>query len=52
HQVLSITDKPAVTFIVGAEDIYRFPKPNGVRVWFEKTLGHGESRLFYRTTRI
>lgn len=38
HQILSITDERAVAFIVG-EDIYRFPKPDGVRMWFKKTLG-------------
>ncbi|KAJ7169429.1 cytochrome P450 [Mycena filopes] len=40
HQMLSITDERAVAFIVG-EGIYRFPKPDGVRVWFHKTLGEG-----------
>ncbi|KAJ7785829.1 cytochrome P450 [Mycena metata] len=40
HQILSITDERAVAFIVG-EDIYRFPKPDGVRMWFKKTLGEG-----------
>ncbi|KAJ7770931.1 cytochrome P450 [Mycena maculata] len=41
HQVLSITDERAVSFIVGAEGIYKFPKPDGVRAWFQKTLGEG-----------
>ncbi|KAJ6626885.1 cytochrome P450 [Mycena sp. CBHHK59/15] len=40
HQVLSITDPRAVAFIVG-EGIYSFPKPDGVRAWFQKTLGEG-----------
>ncbi|KAJ7022072.1 cytochrome P450 [Mycena alexandri] len=40
HQILSITDERAVAFIVG-DGIYRFPKPDGVRVWFQKTLGEG-----------
>ncbi|KAJ7923037.1 cytochrome P450 [Mycena leptocephala] len=41
HQILSITDERAVAFIVGAEGIYKFPKPDGVRAWFQKTLGEG-----------
>ncbi|KAF7340055.1 Cytochrome P450 [Mycena venus] len=41
HQILSITDEYAVAFIVGAEGIYKFPKPDGVRAWFQKTLGEG-----------
>ncbi|KAJ7456542.1 cytochrome P450 [Mycena latifolia] len=41
HQVLSITDERAVGFIVGAEGIYKFPKPTGVREWFQRTLGEG-----------
>ncbi|KAJ7480191.1 cytochrome P450 [Mycena galericulata] len=41
HQVLSITDERAIAFIVGAEGIYKFPKPDGVRAWFQKTLGEG-----------
>ncbi|KAJ7139675.1 cytochrome P450 [Mycena epipterygia] len=41
HQLLSITDERAVAFIVGAEGIYKFPKPDGVRAWFQKTLGEG-----------
>ncbi|KAJ7693587.1 cytochrome P450 [Mycena rosella] len=40
HQILSITDECAVAHIVGAE-IYKFPKPDGVRAWFQKTLGEG-----------
>ncbi|KAJ6574663.1 cytochrome P450 [Mycena capillaripes] len=41
HQILSITDERAIAFIVGAEGIYKFPKPDGVRAWFQKTLGEG-----------
>ncbi|KAJ6501598.1 cytochrome P450 [Mycena vitilis] len=41
HQILSITDERAVAFIVGAEGIYKFPKPDGVRAWFQRTLGEG-----------
>lgn len=41
HQVLSITDPRAITFIVGSEGIYDFPKPHGVRAWFKATLGEG-----------
>ncbi|KAF8213574.1 cytochrome P450 [Mycena galopus ATCC 62051] len=41
HQILSITDDRAIAFIVGAEGIYKFPKPDGVRAWFQKTLGEG-----------
>jgi hypothetical protein len=40
HQVLSITDPRAISFIVG-EGIYSFPKPHGVRAWFKATLGEG-----------
>ncbi|RDB29638.1 hypothetical protein Hypma_015131 [Hypsizygus marmoreus] len=40
HQVLSITDRRAISFIIG-EGIYSFPKPNGVRAWFKATLGEG-----------
>ncbi|THU91655.1 cytochrome P450 [Dendrothele bispora CBS 962.96] len=40
HQVLSITDPQAITFIVG-EGTYNFPKPAGVREWFKATLGEG-----------
>ncbi|KAF5375269.1 hypothetical protein D9758_000084 [Tetrapyrgos nigripes] len=40
HQILSITDPRAITFIVG-EGIYSFPKPTGVREWFKVTLGEG-----------
>ncbi|KAG6887487.1 hypothetical protein C0992_012062 [Termitomyces sp. T32_za158] len=40
HQVLSITDPRAISFIIG-ESIYAFPKPNGVREWFRATLGEG-----------
>ncbi|KAJ7356883.1 cytochrome P450 [Mycena albidolilacea] len=41
RHILSITDERAVAFIVGAEGIYKFPKPDGVRAWFQKTLGEG-----------
>ncbi|KAJ7225974.1 cytochrome P450 [Mycena pura] len=41
RQILSITDERAVAFIVGTEGIYNFPKPDGVRMWFQKTLGEG-----------
>ncbi|KAG5646052.1 hypothetical protein DXG03_004475 [Asterophora parasitica] len=40
HQILSITDKRAISFIIG-EGTYSFPKPNGVREWFKATLGEG-----------
>ncbi|KAG6891095.1 hypothetical protein C0995_014185 [Termitomyces sp. Mi166 len=40
HQVLSITDPRAISFIIG-ESVYAFPKPNGVREWFRATLGEG-----------
>lgn len=40
HQVLSITDPRAISYILG-EGIYSFPKPNGVREWFKATLGEG-----------
>ncbi|GLB36521.1 putative cytochrome p450 [Lyophyllum shimeji] len=40
HQILSITDPRAISFIIG-EGIYSFPKPNGVRAWFKATLGEG-----------
>ncbi|KAJ7293784.1 cytochrome P450 [Mycena rebaudengoi] len=39
-QVLSITDPTAVSFVVG-EATYSFPKADGVRVWFQKTVGEG-----------
>ncbi|KAJ6519371.1 cytochrome P450 [Mycena sanguinolenta] len=41
HQILSITDERAIAFILGAEGIYKFPKPDGVRAWFQRTLGEG-----------
>ncbi|KAJ7275499.1 cytochrome P450 [Mycena haematopus] len=41
HQILSITDERAIAFILGVEGIYKFPKPDGVRAWFQKTLGEG-----------
>ncbi|KAF8061017.1 cytochrome P450 [Lyophyllum atratum] len=40
HQILSITDPRAISFIIG-EGIYSFPKPYGVRAWFKATLGEG-----------
>ncbi|KAH7914468.1 cytochrome P450 [Hygrophoropsis aurantiaca] len=40
HQVLSITDPRAVSFILG-EGVYQFPKPDGVRAWFGTLLGEG-----------
>ncbi|KAF8898335.1 cytochrome P450 [Infundibulicybe gibba] len=40
HQVLSITDPRAISFIL-SEEPYAFPKPRGVRAWFEATLGKG-----------
>ncbi|KAH7929384.1 cytochrome P450 [Leucogyrophana mollusca] len=40
HQVLSITDPRAITFILG-EGVYQFPKPDGVRAWFGTLLGEG-----------
>lgn len=40
HQILSITDPRAVTYILG-DGIYHFPKPHGVREWFKATTGEG-----------
>ncbi|KAH9486647.1 Cytochrome P450 monooxygenase 169 [Psilocybe cubensis] len=40
HQVLSVTDMRAISFILG-EAAYSFPKPQGVRAWFKATLGEG-----------
>ncbi|KAF8559291.1 cytochrome P450 [Imleria badia] len=40
HQILSITDPCAISYIVG-EGTYQFPKPNGVRTWFRLLLGKG-----------
>ncbi|KAN0100804.1 Cytochrome P450 [Tylopilus felleus] len=40
HQILSITDSRAISYIVG-EGTYQFPKPNGVRIWFRLLLGKG-----------
>ncbi|KAF8640554.1 hypothetical protein AX17_000216 [Amanita inopinata Kibby_2008] len=40
HQVLSITDPLAISFILG-EGVYSFPKPYGVRAWFKALLGEG-----------
>ncbi|KAJ7630498.1 cytochrome P450 [Roridomyces roridus] len=41
HYVLSITDQRAVSYILGTEGIYKFPKPDGVREWFRRTQGEG-----------
>jgi len=40
HQVLSITDPRAISFII-SENVYSFPKPRGVRAWFKALLGEG-----------
>lgn len=40
HQLLSITDPLAISFIIG-ENVYNFPKPHGVRAWFKALLGEG-----------
>lgn len=40
HQILSITDPRAISFII-SEKIYSFPKPRGVRAWFKALLGEG-----------
>ncbi|KAH0838484.1 cytochrome P450 [Lanmaoa asiatica] len=40
HQILSITDPCAISYILG-EGTYQFPKPNGVRTWFRLLLGKG-----------
>ncbi|KAG6381374.1 hypothetical protein JVT61DRAFT_5788 [Boletus reticuloceps] len=40
HQLLSITDPRAISYIVG-EGTYQFPKPGGVRTWFHLLLGKG-----------
>ncbi|KAF8973678.1 cytochrome P450 [Flammula alnicola] len=40
HQVLSVTDPRAISFILG-DGAYHFPKPQGVRAWFKATLGEG-----------
>lgn len=40
HQLLSITDPHAISFILG-EGAYQFPKPKGVRAWFRMLLGEG-----------
>ncbi|KAF7986221.1 hypothetical protein HWV62_38664 [Athelia sp. TMB] len=40
HQMLSISDPRAISFIVG-EGTYLFPKPSGVRAWFKALLGEG-----------
>ncbi|KII94437.1 hypothetical protein PLICRDRAFT_50407 [Plicaturopsis crispa FD-325 SS-3] len=39
-QVLSIIDPRAISYIVG-EAAYQFPKPHGVRAWFQALLGEG-----------
>ncbi|KAJ7071431.1 cytochrome P450 [Mycena amicta] len=41
HPILCVTDERAIAYILGAEGVYKFPKPHGVRVWFQKTLGEG-----------
>jgi hypothetical protein len=50
HQILSITDPRAISFII-SEKIYSFPKPYGVRAWFKALLGEGilwvEGKLEY-----
>ncbi|KDQ30422.1 hypothetical protein PLEOSDRAFT_1062448 [Pleurotus ostreatus PC15] len=40
HPVLSITDRRAISFILG-EAAYNFPKPHGVRAWFKALVGEG-----------
>ncbi|CAA7259962.1 unnamed protein product [Cyclocybe aegerita] len=40
HQIISITDPRAISFILG-DGAYHFPKPHGVRAWFKATLGEG-----------
>ncbi|KAF9478020.1 cytochrome P450 [Pholiota conissans] len=40
HQVISITDPRAISFVLG-DGAYSFPKPQGVRAWFKATLGEG-----------
>ncbi|KAJ3575897.1 hypothetical protein NP233_g787 [Leucocoprinus birnbaumii] len=40
HEVVSITDHRAISFILG-EHTYQFPKAKGVRAWFKATLGEG-----------
>lgn len=40
HQVVSLTDHRAISFILG-ENAYLFPKAKGVRAWFKATLGEG-----------
>ncbi|KAF9229533.1 cytochrome P450 [Gyrodon lividus] len=40
HQILSITDPRAINYILG-EGTYQFPKPRGVRAWFQILLGEG-----------
>ncbi|CAK5279903.1 unnamed protein product [Mycena citricolor] len=45
HQILSITDRRAISFILGSEGTYKFPKPDGVRAWFLRTLGERTKSL-------
>ncbi|PFH54737.1 hypothetical protein AMATHDRAFT_134704 [Amanita thiersii Skay4041] len=40
HQILSIIDPSAISFILG-EGAYSFPKPQSVRAWFKALLGEG-----------
>ncbi|KAF9454986.1 cytochrome P450 [Macrolepiota fuliginosa MF-IS2] len=40
HQVVSLTDHTAISFILG-ENAYLFPKAKGVRAWFKAMLGEG-----------
>ncbi|KAL0950665.1 hypothetical protein HGRIS_007450 [Hohenbuehelia grisea] len=54
HQIISITDPRAISFILG-EAAYAFPKPDGVRAWFKALLGEGilwvEGKEFHETHR-
>nr|GAT43643.1 cytochrome P450 [Mycena chlorophos] len=40
HPILCITDSRAISYILSLHP-YGFPKPHGVRVWFQKTIGEG-----------
>jgi hypothetical protein len=40
HQVLSVADPRAISFIL-SQEAYQFPKPHGVRAWFRALLGEG-----------
>ena len=40
HQILSVTDSRAISYILG-DGAYQFPKTQGVRTWFQATLGEG-----------